>query len=128
MPVRRLAPLLAVLAVVALVVGGGPAPVQAAARADAGVEVQGVGTATGAPDVLHVTVGVEVGGGTVSAALRAANDAAGNVPYTIKGIPVLNSLSFYYYSQFRLTDPRTHHVRTCSDMLARCPKVAPPTP
>ena len=77
--VRRFAPLFAVLAVVAAVVGGGPAPVLAEAPAGAGVEVQGVGTATGTPDVLHVTVGVEVGAGTVGDALSAANDAAGKV-------------------------------------------------
>ena len=74
---------------------------------------------------------VSIGAGTfdpAAAAADPANDAAGNVPYTVKGIPILNSLSFYYYSAFRLTDPRTHHVRTCSDMLAHCPKTAPPTP
>jgi dienelactone hydrolase len=62
------------------------------------------------------------------AAADPSNDAAGNVPYRIKGIPIVNSLSFYYYSQFRLTDPRTSRVHTCSDMLAHCPKVAPATP
>src|SRR3954451_23213595 len=77
--VRRFAPLFAVLAVVVAVVGGGAAPVPAAAPADAGVEVQGIGTATGTPDVLHVTVGVEAGAGTVGEALSAANDAAGKV-------------------------------------------------
>jgi len=77
--VRRYAPLFAVLAVVAAVVAGGPAPVRAAAPDVAGVEVQGVGTATGTPDVLHVTVGVEAGAGTVGDALSAANDAAGKV-------------------------------------------------
>jgi hypothetical protein len=74
---------------------------------------------------------VSIGAGTfdpVAAAADPAYDAAGNVPYTIKGIPILNSLSFYYYSEFRLTDPRTQRVRTCSDMLAHCPKVAPATP
>src|SRR3954447_20081438 len=74
---------------------------------------------------------VSIGAGTfdpAAAAADPANDAAGNVPYTVKGIPILNSLSFFYYSAFRLTDPRTHHVRTCSDMLAHCPKTAPPTP
>jgi hypothetical protein len=63
-----------------------------------------------------------------AAAADPANDAAGNVPYRIKGIPIVNSLSFYYYSQFRLTDPGTGRVHTCSDMLAHCPKVTPPTP
>ena len=65
---RKFAPLFAVLAlgtaVVAAVVVGGSAPVRAApgdTPADAGVVVQGMGTATGTPDVLHVTVGVEAG-------------------------------------------------------------------
>ena len=74
---------------------------------------------------------VSIGAGTfdpTAAAADPTNDAAGNLPYTIKGIPIVNSLSFYYYSQFRLTDPRTHHVRRCSDMLAHCPKVTPSTP
>jgi uncharacterized protein len=55
------------------------APVRAAAPEDAGIDVQGVGTATGTPDVLHVTVGVEADGGTVADALDAANAAAGKV-------------------------------------------------
>jgi hypothetical protein len=69
-------------AVVAAVVVGGSEPVRAAPvdpPADAGVEVQGAGTATGTPDVLHVTVGVEVGAGAVGDALSAANAAAGKV-------------------------------------------------
>lgn len=87
MPVlRRLAPLLAVLAVgtavVAAVTVAAPEPVRAAPGdppADAGVEVQGVGTATGTPDVLHVTIGVETAASTVADALGSANDAAGKV-------------------------------------------------
>lgn len=80
---RPFVPLLALLAVgaavgVAAIVA--PAePVRAAAPPDAGVDVQGVGTATGTPDVLHVTVGVEAGGGSVADALDAANAAAGKV-------------------------------------------------
>jgi len=84
--VRRFAPLLAALAVgsavVAAVIVGVPDPVEAAPGdppADAGVEVQGVGTATGTPDVLHVTVGVEAGAAAVGDALSAANDAAAKV-------------------------------------------------
>ena len=72
---RSLAPLFAVLAVAAsrLVVvassdrgqaaPGDPAP-------EAGVQVQGVGTATGTPDVLHVTVGVETGASSVGRGAR----------------------------------------------------------
>jgi len=88
--VRRFAPLLAVLAVgsavVAAVIAHAPGAAQAApgdppagSAADAGVEVQGVGTATGTPDVLHVTVGVEAGAASVGDALAAANGAATKV-------------------------------------------------
>jgi dienelactone hydrolase len=74
---------------------------------------------------------VSIGTGTYDARAAAAqptNLAAGNVPYLINGIPIRNSLSFYYYSEFRLTDPATQQVRTCTDMLAGCPGVQPPTP
>jgi hypothetical protein len=50
------------------------------------------------------------------------------VPYLIKGIPIPGSLSFYYYSQYRLTDPRTGRARGCTDMLAGCPAVQPSVP
>ena len=87
MPVlRRSAPLIAALAVgaavVAAVIVSAAAPVEAAPAdppADAGVEVQGVGTATGTPDVLHVTIGVETGAATVADALASANAAAQKV-------------------------------------------------
>lgn len=74
---------------------------------------------------------VSIGTGTfdpTAAATDPANAAAGNVPYRIKGISIPDSLSFYYYSEYRLTDPRTRAVRRCTDMLAHCPAVAPPTP
>jgi hypothetical protein len=74
---------------------------------------------------------VSIGTGSYDPAAAAAdptNQRAGNVPYLIKGIPVTGSLSFYYYSQYRLTDPRGHKVRTCTDMLAGCPAVQPPAP
>jgi uncharacterized protein YggE len=92
---RKFAPFFALLAlgtaVAAAVVVGGSAPVQAAPgdpAADAGVEVQGVGTAVGTPDVLHVTVGVEVGGSTVGDALGSANSAAGRVLDALHGAGV----------------------------------------
>jgi dienelactone hydrolase len=66
--------------------------------------------------------------GTVSIGTGTWDAAKGNVPYRVKGIPVTGSLSFYYYSGYRLTDPRTGVVRTCSDLLAHCPRVAPVTP
>jgi uncharacterized protein YggE len=87
---RRLPVLLAAVtaavaaAAVALVVRPGPAgaapedpvPTDGTTATQAGVEVGGVGTATGTPDVLRVTVGAEVTAETVDAALRGADDAA----------------------------------------------------
>ena len=74
---------------------------------------------------------VSIGTGSYDpvAAASAPTDArAGNVPYLIKGVPITGSLSFYYYSQYRLTDPRTGSTRVCTDMLAGCPAVQPPVP
>jgi hypothetical protein len=74
---------------------------------------------------------VSIGAGVFDPTAAAANPTdsmAGNVPYRIAGIPIRGSLSFYYYSQYRLTDSRTQQVRTCTDMLAHCPKVAPKVP
>ncbi|MFL6239779.1 MAG: hypothetical protein ACJ735_09870 [Actinomycetes bacterium] len=74
---------------------------------------------------------VSIGTGTYDAKAAAANPTdpyAGNVPYRIGGIPIQNSLSFYYYSEFHLTNPATGAVQSCSDMLAGCPAVQPPTP
>ena len=53
---------------------------------------------------------------------------SGNVPYEIKGVPIVNTLSFYFYSQYRLTDPGSDKVRTCTDMLAHCPAKQPAGP
>ena len=87
MPIRRsrsallaaftLVGTLAVIAVVAR-----PAAVRAApgdAPPEAGVQVDGVGTAAGSPDVLRVTVGVETTAGSVSDAVQGASAAAGRV-------------------------------------------------
>jgi dienelactone hydrolase len=74
---------------------------------------------------------VSIGAGTYDAARAAADPAdpaAGNVPYRIAGIPIAGSLSFYYYSEYHLTDPASGQVRTCADLIAGCPPVAPPTP
>jgi uncharacterized protein len=86
---RSLAPLFAVLTVAAvaaavvvatsdrgLAAPGDPAP-------EGGVQVQGVGTATGTPDVLHVTVGVETGASSVGEALESADAAAQRVLDTL---------------------------------------------
>jgi dienelactone hydrolase len=58
----------------------------------------------------------------------AADATNGNVPYLVKGISIPDSLSFYYFSGYRLTDPKTRRVVTCTDIVAHCPKVQPATP
>ncbi|MCV2489334.1 SIMPL domain-containing protein [Geodermatophilus sp. YIM 151500] len=84
MPARRsLPPLLAAVTVVGAVLvytlADAPGPVRAAPAepaAAASVQVEGVGTATGTPDLLRVTLGVETTAGTVDEALATADDAA----------------------------------------------------
>jgi hypothetical protein len=74
---------------------------------------------------------VSIGAGTYSAAKAAAhptNPLAGNVPYTIQGISIPDSVSFYYESEYSLHDPGTHALVHCVDLRAGCPAVAPPTP
>lgn len=74
---------------------------------------------------------VSLGTGVYDPAAAAGNptdNRAGNVPYLVKGISIPDSLSFYYYSQYRLTDSRSGAVRACSDMIAGCPKVQPALP
>lgn len=64
-----------------------------------------------------------IGAGDYSAEAALAdpsNPIAGNVPYTIAGMPVANALSFYYGSAYALTDPVTRQKRTCADMTAGC--------
>jgi len=83
--------------------------------------------------VDHGAADVSFGAGTYSATKAAADPtdpAAGNVPYEIKGIPIRDTLSFYYYSEYRLHDPVAagDPLKTCSDMLARCPAKQPATP
>ena len=68
--------------VAAVVVLSRPDPVRAApgdTPAEAGVLVDGTGTATGVPDVLRATVGVETTADTVEQALQDANAAANAV-------------------------------------------------
>jgi len=87
MPDRRLThPLLAVVTVLGVVTAvtllDGPQVVRAAPAdppSEAGVQVDGVGTSTGAPDVLRVTVGVETTADAVGVALADANAAARRV-------------------------------------------------
>jgi hypothetical protein len=76
---------------------------------------------------------VSFGAGTYSPAQAAADPtdpAAGNVPYELSGIPIRDTLSFYYYSEYSLHDPgaRGDPLRTCNDMLAGCPAKQPATP
>ena len=55
--------------------------------------------------------------GTVSIGTGVWDPSAGNVPYRIKGIPISGSLSFYYLSSYRITDPATGHVRTWTSTI-----------
>jgi hypothetical protein len=72
---------------------------------------------------------VSFGAGTYDPAAADPTDpASGNTPYRIKGVSVPGSLSFYFFSQYRLTDPTSQRLRTCTDMAAGCPKATPPTP
>jgi uncharacterized protein YggE len=100
MPVRRIPrPLFAVLTLVAAVAALAaiallfrPEAVRAAPAAppsDAGVQVEGVGTATGTPDVLRVVIGVETTADTVDEALQQADAAADRVLDALRaeGVP-----------------------------------------
>jgi hypothetical protein len=76
---------------------------------------------------------ISFGAGTFSptqAATHPTDPAAGNVPYEIRGLSVPDTLSFYYYSEYRIHDPlvKGDAVRKCRDMLARCPAHQPTTP
>jgi len=57
-----------------------------------------------------------------------SDPTAGNVPYKIAGISVPDILSFYYMSQYALSNPRSGSKAACVDMRARCPAKAPATP
>jgi hypothetical protein len=76
---------------------------------------------------------ISFGAGTYSASAAAGdptNPAAGNVPYEIRGTPIRDTMSFYYYSEYTLHNPRAkrHRLRRCTDMLAGCPAKQPATP
>ena len=67
-----------------------------------------------------------IGAGTYDPSVALAdptNPYAGNVPYTIAGLPVRNAVSFYYMSQYTLSNPRSGGKATCLDM--RQPKCRP---
>lgn len=88
-PHRGLVAVLAVLAVLvavaafALTSGTAVADVDGEGG-DRGIRVVGVGTASGAPDNLRFTVGVEVAADTVDAALTSANQAAARTIAALK--------------------------------------------
>jgi hypothetical protein len=74
---------------------------------------------------------ISIGAGTYSAALAVSHPSSyGNVPIEIQGIPIRGALSFYYYSQYTMHDPRVRHDpwRTCNDILSGCPPKQPSTP
>jgi dienelactone hydrolase len=54
------------------------------------------------------------------AAANPADPYAGNVPYTIAGIPVKDAVSFYYRSAYSLSDPRNGHAVSCADVRKGC--------
>lgn len=65
-----------------------------------------------------------IGTGTYDQAAALAdpgNRYAGNVPYTIKGIRTSDAVSFYYLSEFSLTDRRTGRRIVCKDLRHGCP-------
>jgi hypothetical protein len=73
-----------------------------------------------------------IGSGRFSVQRALANPAdptAGNVPTTIRGLPVADRLSFYYDSEYALTPPNRPGQRTrCLDMRAGCPSTMPQYP
>jgi hypothetical protein len=72
-----------------------------------------------------------IGAGTYEPAKAAAapsDTTAGNVPYTIKGLPVADRMSIYYESEYALASADGTGRVSCLDMRAGCPAVAPPTP
>jgi hypothetical protein len=81
----------------------------------------------------HGAAAISIGAGTYSvkkAAAKATDPGAGNVPYEIRGTSIPDTLSFYYYSEYSLHHPQGHRdpLKTCHDMLARCPAKQPATP
>jgi hypothetical protein len=81
----------------------------------------------------HGASDISFGAGTYSATKVLSDPtspAAGNVPYRIKGIPIRDTLSFYYYSEYSLHDAgaKGDPLTACSDMLAGCPAKQPATP
>src|SRR5206468_12923890 len=72
-----------------------------------------------------------IGAGGYDPAKAAANPAdttAGNVPYTIAGLPVADRMSIYFDSLYSLTRPGSRSRVTCLDIRAHCPRRMPATP
>jgi hypothetical protein len=88
--------------------------------------VRGKRTATGRLVAKHFDASSDahsIGAGSYDPAKAAANPAdttAGNVPYTIKGLPVADRVSIYYDSEYSLTGRSGAHL-SCSDIRAGCP-------
>jgi hypothetical protein len=59
------------------------------------------------------------------ALVDSAELGAGNVPYRVKGLAVVNRLSFYYDSEYSLTPLGGGSKTVCLNMRAGCPPVAP---
>ena len=55
-----------------------------------------------------------------AAAADPGNRFAGNVPYKIKGIKVADAVSFYYLSEYTLTDPHGNKRVVCADVRKGC--------
>jgi dienelactone hydrolase len=72
-----------------------------------------------------------IGGGTYDPSAAAADPAdttAGNVPYTIAGLPVADRMSIYYDSEYSLSRRGSNQRATCLDIRAHCPASMPATP
>src|SRR4051794_6154752 len=62
-----------------------------------------------------------IGAGVYDPALADPGDRfSGNVPYKINGITVADAVSFYYLSEYALTDPHGHKRVTCGDVRKGC--------
>jgi hypothetical protein len=77
------------------------------------------------PGAADIAIGT---GGFDALKFSPSDPTASNVPYEIEGIPIRNTLSFYYYSEFSIHNPRNRALLRCSDMLSGCPAKQPSTP
>jgi len=77
------------------------------------------------PGAADISIG---NGGFNAAKFTPSDPSAANVPYEIEGIPIRNTLSFYYYSEFSIHNPRTRAMARCNDIMSGCPAKQPSTP